>query len=143
MKKHYLIGIDPGTKTGFAIWNAKAQEFTQVETRNIVSAMQQIRFIVNDKVVVFFEDARLRKFFGNSGRERLQGAGSIKRDSAIWEEFCKYYDIEYQAVAPKNNITKTKADYFKKLTGWDGRTSEHSRDAGMLVFGRPRWNTAE
>ena len=33
-------------------------------------------------------------------------------------------------------MTKSKADTFKKLTGWTGRTNEHARDAAMLVFRR-------
>ena len=31
------------------------------------------------------EDARLRKWYGNAGREELQGAGSVNRDASIWE----------------------------------------------------------
>ena len=76
-----------------------------------------------------------RKWFGKTDRERLQGVGSVKRDSSIWEEFCDYYSIEYMLIAPKNNRTKTTAAEFKKMTGWEGRTSEHSRDAAMLVWG--------
>lgn len=43
--------------------------------------------------------------------------------------------IPFELVAPKNNKTKVSADYFKKLTGWEGRTNEHERDCAMLVFG--------
>lgn len=35
------------------------------------------------------EDARLRKWYGNAGREELQGAGSVNRDASIWETRCK------------------------------------------------------
>jgi hypothetical protein len=38
-------------------------------------------------------------------------------------------------VAPKNAITKMKAEYFRQLTGYKGKTSEHGRDAAMLVYG--------
>lgn len=55
--------------------------------------------------------------------------------SQLCSIFRRYADINFEMVAPKDNITKTKADYFKRLTGWTKRTSEHSRDAGMLVFG--------
>ena len=137
MKPRYLIGIDPGVKTGYAIYDRKDKKLTTVETRNIISAMQQTtwRLADEDGIELWFEDSRLRRWFGNTGREVLQGVGSVKRDSSIWETFCGYYCIKYKAIAPKDTTTKVKSDYFKKLTGWEGRTSEHSRDAGLLVFG--------
>lgn len=135
IKPRYLIGIDPGVKTGLAVWDRQKKSFHAIETTNIVSAMVCVDGFPRNDIEVWFEDARLRKWFGNSGREKLQGAGSIKRDCSIWEEFVKLLDIPYKAIPPKNNTTKTKAEYFYKITGWSGRTSEHARDAAMLVFG--------
>ena len=89
----------------------------------------------SDIVQVRLEDARKRKWFGDSGRERLQGAGSVKRDCVIWEEFLNDRKIPYMLIAPKNNSTKLSAESFKKITGYSGRTNEHTRDAAMLVFG--------
>lgn len=39
--------------------------------------------------------------------------------------------IAYSYYGKKLKINK---DYFKKLTGYKGNTSEHGRDAAMLVF---------
>ena len=83
---------------------------------------------------VRIEDARQRRWLGNKGREALQGAGSIKRDATIWEDFLTDKKIPFEMVAPSRNSTKLSAEVFKRLTGWQGRTSEHSRDAAMLVF---------
>lgn len=44
--------------------------------------------------------------------------------------------IEFRALPPTKGATKMSAEAFRDLTGWRGRTSEHSRDAAMLVFGR-------
>jgi hypothetical protein len=88
-----------------------------------------------EKIFVRFEDARLRKWFGNAGREKLQGAGSIKRDCVIWNDFLTRKQIPFEAVAPKNNKTKLSSKAFKEITKYEGKTSEHSRDAAMLVFG--------
>lgn len=131
----YIIGIDTGVNTGFATYDVKAKKLVTVHTCKIHTAMEQIRAIRDKKIFVRFEDARKRKWLGNKGRESLQGAGSVKRDAKIWEDFLEDYGIPYEAVAPKNNKTKVKADYFGKLTGWSKRTSEHSRDASLLVFG--------
>lgn len=134
-----LVGIDPGVKTGFAVWNAgKSSHFERVETLTILDAMEALDELLRthgNNVAVRFEDASKRKWFGTKGREALQGAGSIKRDCAIWREYCEKRGVSYQAVAPSAGNTKWDADKFARLTGWKGRTSEHARDAALLVFG--------
>lgn len=135
--RELYIGIDAGVKTGVAIWNRGKQRLTMVDTLTISVAMLLVMELAkSNEVVVYLEDARLRNWFGSSGREKLQGAGSVKRDCSIWETFCEEQGIECRKIAPKNNYTKLTSEQFRRLTGWEGRSSEHSRDAAMLVFGR-------
>lgn len=134
------IGIDTGVHTGFAVWNTDTKSFFEVRTYTITQAIDRVREL-NDicgrgSVRLYVEDARQRKWFGRTGRERLKGAGSVCRDASIWEDWCKENDIECVMVAPKNNRTKLSAAQFRALTKWPGRTSQHSRDAALLVFGR-------
>lgn len=132
----YFIGIDAGTHTGVAIWDKQEKRFVKIVTTSILKAIDIVRrYNIEDEVQVRIEDARKRNWFGNAGRERLQGAGSVKRDCAIWEEFLNDEKIPYMLIAPKNNSTKMSADSFSRLTGYSGRTNEHNRDAAMLVFG--------
>lgn len=153
MTQTLYIGIDPGVNTGLAVWDKTNQKLLSITTTTITTAFELVRSeklrLCFSKVaaeargekfqielLVFMEDARQRNWFGQSGREKLQGAGSVKRDCAIWETFCKEAGIELRKIAPKNNYTKLSAEQFRKLTGWKGRTSDHGRDAAMLVFGR-------
>lgn len=78
------------------------------------------------------------KWYNDAGksRDKLQGAGSIKRDCKIWEDFLRDKGIPFKLIAPKNNTTKLSAPAFKSITGYTGRTCEHSRDAAMMVYGR-------
>lgn len=131
--ERYLIGIDPGVITGVAIWDGKV--LVQVKSMMIHQALEKISRWNGMKIFVRLEDARKRTWFGRTGREQLQGAGSIKRDCKIWEDFLTDNKIPYELVAPKNNKTKMNADLFGKITGWKEKTNEHSRDAGMLVYG--------
>lgn len=132
----YFIGIDVGTNTGVAVWDKSEKRFVEIQTTSILKAMEIVKkYEKSDIVQVRLEDARKRKWFGDSGRERLQGAGSVKRDCVIWEEFLNDRKIPYMLIAPKNNSTKLSAESFKKITGYSGRTNEHTRDAAMLVFG--------
>lgn len=133
----YMIGIDPGVRTGYALWNREKKSFELVSCNSIVIVQRQLLFHLktNKPFFVRLEDARKRKWFGKAGREQLQGAGSIKRDCQIWEEFFEYYNIPYEMVPPKNNKTKLDAKSFAKYTGYKLRTNEHARDAAMLVYG--------
>lgn len=132
----YFIGIDVGTNTGVAVWDKSEKRFVEIQTTSILKAMEIVKkYEKIDIVQVRLEDARKRTWFGDSGPERLQGAGSVKRDCVIWEEFLNDRKIPYMLIAPKNNNTKLSSESFKKITGYSGRTNEHTRDAAMLVFG--------
>lgn len=142
MKCRYLIGIDTGVHTGYALWDLESRELWDVDTLTVTQALFRVKAVSEAyRVKVFFEDARQRRWIPDTHdlrREmgRRQGAGSVKRDCQIWEDFCKENGIPYEAVAPQRNRTKLSAEAFATLTGWKDRTSEHARDAAMLVFGR-------
>lgn len=137
MKKYdMIVGIDTGVNTGIAVWDMNWKMFTMVETVKIHRAMELVKLITIDNVIkVRVEDARQRKWFGSAGREKLQGVGSVKRDAVIWEDFLTDLKVDFEMVAPKNNSTKMDAKTFKAMTGYNGSTTDHGRDAGMLVFG--------
>lgn len=129
-----IIGIDTGTKTGLAVWDPDTKKFLDIRTTTIVRAMFYVLDIHKSgiRLELRFEDARQIRWRGSPGR--AQGAGSVKRDAAIWQEFCEHFHIPYQAVKPQKAGTKWTADRFKRTTKWFARTSEHGRDAGCLVF---------
>ena len=133
-----IIGIDPGKNTGVAAYSTKTKSLIMCETCSIIEAMETIKdFMADDKlsIEIVYEDAKKRRWFGKSGREKLQGAGSIKRDCTIWEEFAKYHQIPCTGVAPSAGSTKMNKDTFARITGWIGRTSVHARDSALLVIG--------
>ena len=134
-----LIGIDVGVNTGIALYDPATKKLTKVQTLRIHEAMDLVKrqFGINGQSLkVYFEDARLRNWFGNSGREKLQGAGSVKRDSSIWDDFLSSLGVNFEKVPPRRNATKLDNVTFKKITGYNERTNEHGRDASMLVFGK-------
>lgn len=138
--KRFHVGLDTGTKTGFAVLDRSVDKLLKIETLKIHEAMRRIEGLICnygiENIHVRFEDARLRKWYGNAGREKLQGAGSIKRDGVIWQDYLTDLKISFEAVAPMNNTTKLNETIFRKITGCTTRTSEHSRDAAMLIWGR-------
>jgi hypothetical protein len=138
-RKNYdlIIGVDAGTHTGFAIWNVRKAVFDAVKAVKIHQAIfELIELRKTATIKVLVEDARLRTWFGSKGREALQGAGSIKRDCTVWEDFLTDYNFDFQLIAPKSNKTKLNAKTFQSITKYKGSTNEHSRDAAMLCFNR-------
>ena len=140
-------GIDPGSNTGLAIWDGASREFREVATLPLHRALDEVKrwhyscLMQNQHFHVIFEDARQRTWFPREKsvaeyRGHLMGAGAAKRDAAIWEEFLTAMHIPFTAQPPRKGATKWNADYWSKVTGWTGRTSEHARDAALLVFGR-------
>lgn len=133
----HVIGIDPGTKTGVAFRKVKDNHITQAWTCSILKAMEWLKFfrIAHDPFV-FIEDPNLRKWFGNTGREKLQGAGSIKRDFAIWTEFLTFFSIPFHPVAPANVKTYT-PEALRTYNIYTGKTSIHARDAIAMALMNP------
>ena len=136
------IGIDPGVNTGFAVWDADIRAFREVCTYGIVEALHEAREwaeLCNATLVI--EDARQRQWLPRERnlseyRGKLMGAGSVRRDSQIWEEFADFYNIPIILQPPRKGATKWTAEQFKRITGWPGRTSNHARDAALLVWER-------
>lgn len=134
--RRYIIGVDPGVNTGISVWDKTEKKFAYIGCAKIHIAMEVVlSWVTKAGVLIRVEDARKRFWFGNSGTEQLQGAGSIKRDCSIWEDYLKYIEADYEMVAPKNNKTKLDADKFRKMTGWTNQTNQHARDSAMLVYG--------
>lgn len=131
----FYIGIDCGTKTGFAIWDSTRKCFIEIETLKIHDAMMRIKQLSLDGVVMELriEDARQVRFKVDAAK--AQGAGSVKRDAAIWEDMCKDWKIPFKMVRPNKALTKWDDKKFATQTKWEKRTSSHGRDAALLVYG--------
>ena len=154
-----FIGIDPGDHTGLAVWDSASRTFLLLATLPLHRALDEVhRFAVGGEwesrrqgvlVHVIFEDARQRKWFRRDTSEseyrgHLMGAGASKRDAAIWEEYLTdkkagiYGRCTYQAMPPRAGMTKWTAETFARVTGYTGRTSNHARDAALLVYGKSK-----
>lgn len=139
--ENIFIGIDTGVHTGFAVWSATRQMFIDWGETKIHRAMFRVlRYAQHQDryriLGVRVEDARKRSVDKNNPiyRQRLQSAGSVKRDASVWEDFLKDYRkyFQYQMVAPQANFTKLPEEEFARRFGLV-ISSDHVRDACMLV----------
>ena len=101
--------------------------------------MESILFwdsVNHGELFVFIEDPRKAVYKRQDDIHKAQGAGSVKRDATIWEDFLTDKRIPFAMVRPVKEMTKWSDAYFRKVTGYTGQTSVHARDAAMLVYGR-------
>ena len=136
------IGIDPGVHTGLAIYRDGELIRCASPAPGIIEAMEIVTEVCRSepgRVLVVFEDARLIGGIGGAqrgskaDRARLQGAGSGKRDCAIWAELLGRLGVPYRQVSPKSKGAKLDADQFEALTWWGAPTNQHSRDAAIIA----------
>lgn len=138
------IGIDCGKHTGIAVWDTISRAFWMVDTVPIHKALELVReldALRAGQIKVYIEDARQRKWLPKDAtsseyRGHLMGAGSVKRDAVIWQDALTDWGIPFEMVPPRAGATKWDADTFARITGYKGRTSNHARDAALLVYGR-------
>lgn len=134
----FYIGIDPGVKTGFAIYNKATREL-QLYTLKLHKAFDMVRQLKPSIAGVVIENPNLWTHFSNSNqaKAKLQGAGSVKRDFKAWDDFLKDEGISFTSRRPDKHRNKlaTDNDLFNRTTGYNKKCSEHSRVAAMLVYG--------
>lgn len=95
-------------------------------------------------VEVFIEDVTQNKPTFNKGqwsinqyRKISQNVGQNKRDCQLLMEYCELNSITIHKIRPhKGSLTKLSQEQFLEHTGYSGRSSSHSRDAAMLVWGK-------
>lgn len=148
---YIYIGIDPGVNTGFAIYSAKEKRLLEVKTSTFWETITMFEHLKNKYVhpnneyfKVIIEDVTQNKAVhtyhnnktGNFRDRVAQNIGSNKRDCQLIIEWCKRNNIQIECRKPgKYSQTKLDAEQFQKITGYTGKTSQHGRDASLLVFG--------
>ena len=139
------VGIDPGIKCGWAMWDHTEQDFTAIKTLSFWDTIEAISLLrPMSMFTVYIEDPQQNKpVFARKGvhgpalSRVAQNVGSNKAYARLIIEFCERHGVQYKAVRPDSkSMTKMTAKQFQQMTGWMQRTSEHARDAAALVWGR-------
>ena len=132
------IGIDPGIVSGIAVWDSLNGWFDMIDSMAIHELFDKLKFYHEFyAVIVYIENPNTWvPFGGKSDPMRLQGAGAVKQTFKHILEFMEDKGIDFRPTKLQGTMKKVKSEYFKKLTGYQGKTNEHGRDAAMLVFGK-------
>lgn len=147
-----VLGLDPGTRTGLAVATpdrAGTWRWVDLRTLPVHQALLLVRELLAEAgnlrrdVLVIVEDARQVRF--GTDRVKIQGAGSVKRDCALWEdaladwlpELLPYGGRGYVLLASpggKRSLRKCPAGQLALVTGCDLPGSSHARDAAALAW---------
>ena len=131
-----IMGVDPGTHTGIAIYRAGA--LADLQTIEPFQLVEVIETVDPDRVV--FEDSRLQS---HTWSRKLSAAAQLKvaRDVGQIDAWCRLIvatcerlGIPAHGVSPKHKGAKLKAEQFEALTGWAGRSNQHERDGVMVAW---------
>ena len=130
-----VVGIDPGVRTGVSFYYP-GEHRVHSFTADILEAMDAVAKEHKQMTIfVNIENPNLRRWYGQTSREVLQGAGSIKRDYSVWVSFLEREGIPFAEIAPKDVGQLTPA-LARKLTA-KKRTSIHERDAICMALKKP------
>ncbi len=136
------LGIDPGTHTGFSVWNSSRQKIMQMSTLTFFSTLKELdkykEFYYDVKVII--EDPNQNRPVFNRGLSMpmnlkvAQNVGMNKRDAQLLIEYCNLIGLKVLTIRPTRGKHNMKS--FTQITGWSQRCSQHARDAAMLIYGR-------
>lgn len=150
-RKRYIAGVDPGVKTGFALWNREEKRFEWVET----STFWGVFFRITESCVlnpanthIVIEVAHLAPFTFRQRRGKAESfatmdrmarnVGQVTREAQLLVEGFRRLGFTVSEQKPLGKAKKADDDrkQFERLTGWTERTSQHARDAARLCYGR-------
>lgn len=137
-----IIGIDPGQRTGIAVYRDGALcELRTVSPDQVAGVLEELA-----PRLVVLEDSRLQSAVfarGTNQRAMLKIArnvGEIDQLCRQINELCNRMGIDCLGVSPLRKGSKISAAWLCAMTGWTGRSNQHERDAAMCAFrylGRP------
>jgi hypothetical protein len=138
-----IIGIDPDVKlSGVAEYEPETKHF-DVRKMAFFQLYEYLKENRQQIALVRIEGGWLNEksnFHYARNQSKQAGERIAKNVGANHEtgrkicEMCEHLDIKYEIVRPlgTKNIEHF---FFKRITGFRGRTNQELRDAGMLVYG--------
>jgi hypothetical protein len=131
-----ILGLDPGVNTGVAQY--QGGQLLKLHT----IAPHQLPDVIRQAGVmrVIFEDSRLQSAVWTTSLSRpaalkmARNVGQIDAWCSLITAVCADLGITAYGISPRGKGAKLNAERFAALTGWEGRTNEHERDAAYVSW---------
>lgn len=135
--KFYAVGIDPGKQTGLAIYDRSEQRIIVAETTDFWRVYNRFYASSPDMYDVFIEMPNTKHNWHKSNDNTTSvNVGMAYRESELLAEGLERLGFNVRRVSPKQKGRKLNAEQIRKITGYEGRTSQHVRDAIALCWHR-------
>ena len=131
-----ILGIDPGAHTGVA--RIEDGQLVSLQTIAPHEIERTLREAAPDRVV--FEDSRLQSHTWTRGKsiaataKMARNVGQVDAWCSLITAVCGELGIPAHGISPKSKGAKIKDAAFIEVTGWQGRSNEHTRDAAMVAW---------
>ena len=131
-KFQFHIGIDPGNSTGFAVYDRIEKKFLVVETLDFWMAYSKAQaYSVKDTRIIVEVSKTKANWQKDKSTTTSVNIGGVIKESKLLAEGFRRLGFYVETPHPRGKVD---ASYFKRVTGYQGRTNEHMRDAGLLCF---------
>ena len=135
----WVVGIDPGTHTGFAVYSVQRRAFAEIQTLSFWEAFDRVTEypVETTKVVVEVPSTKaVWQTLPKTGLRTLQrqavNVGGVLREAELLAD--GLFNAGYLVIRA-HPIGKTDKKRFQRITGFMDRLNQHQRDAGMLCWG--------
>lgn len=140
-----VIGIDPGVDTGVAIYHRELKAITDVYTFDFWECYNWLRAMKDGpaNAIVIIEAPLKNVMYARQEEKAEQGsqrrnnrmmsnAASNAREAELLAGGIEALGFTVKRVRPTRE--KKKADEVRRITGYEGSTNQHVRDAIMLCW---------
>lgn len=128
-RKRYIIGIDPGVKTGIAVWDKDARAFHALRTMTFWTALDYVWDVFDaDKTRIVIETPTLKMLYRGARTDKEQdqrsrdkiamNVGSCQREATLLVERFKHLGFEVKETVPTDS--KWSIEEFQRLTKVNG-----------------------
>lgn len=133
-----ILGIDPGSATGVAVFvDGALRELITVSPLGVLDMVKD-----RQPARVVFEDSRLvTRLWNARGKQNIgtalasaRSVGQVDRLCSMIVEQCELLGIAAHGISPTAKGAKLDAARFKAITGWAARSNQHERDAAMVAW---------